>query len=584
MWSHFLILGLAFCTILLFPSDKSKPDWIDYTKRQKQYPKEIYLIGFVSETATKEQVSASNDKLISLSKLTLLQSIKVDLKTESELNLANVNREGQTRSVEEFFQNSYAKAQATIVGIQVETFYDKKAKVNYAFAYAKISAVTKYYQQLAQNASKEIEPYFESYEQNKNLSKIEALQNLEQIRTKLEIIKTAQSILEALDKPMTTLDSTDAYNRRLKAAFNQLLNDKNLKLNELAYFLAYGLSLQNIKKTSSLFIANLTYADTQLESPFVAVFAAAFKNELLKFNYILKDKSESSHYIKSVLRMEDGFVQFRISVLDEKQKSIVAGNYNYLGKKWLEDNQVEYIPSAFSKAQALKNLTFEHSIKTKKGASDWFKIQDVILKAKIGQTPIGQLPLILKSSDKGILKSASTDQQGIAQFSLKSEIQKQGFSVSVELPKFLNLPENHYFITTLKKPTYNFYLNPTLVKVYVESEEKNLGELLTINFLEPQIKQILSKKGYEFSNENDCDLKIKIQAETRSGAAPYGIYLSYIDATISVMSTASSRELYKQKFSTIKGAGQNFEMAGMKAFKTLAKKMKKELERAMKSK
>ena len=167
MWSKLFTLITIFYICLPVQAGKSKPDWIDYIKRTRQYSKAIYLIGFVSESIEKEDVSESNNNLISQAKLTLLQSIKVDLKVESALNLANLNRDGQTHSVEDFVQNSYAKAQATIVGIQVETFYDKRAKINYAFAYAKISAVTKYYQQIERSMRLEIEPYFESYEQIK---------------------------------------------------------------------------------------------------------------------------------------------------------------------------------------------------------------------------------------------------------------------------------------------------------------------------------------------------------------------------------------------------------------------------------
>ena len=582
MWPKLLPLLLSFCVFLPVHAGKSKPDWIDYAKRTRQYPKDVYLTGFVSEAVEKEQVSESNDKLISQAKLTLLQSIKVDLKVESALNLANLNRDGQTRSVEDFVQNSYAQAQATIVGIQVETFYDKKADINYAFAYAKISAVVKYYQQVSRSTRLEIEPYFESHEENKRQAKIKALQDLEQIRSRIETLTTAESILEALGKPTLTLDQTDTYRRRLNTALDNLLNNKDLNLNELAYFLAYGLSLQNIKDVKGLFIGDLTYGQTQLESPFTTSFAAALKTELLKFKYPLKSESASSHYLKPICEAEDGAVKFRIAVLDWNQKRVVAGNYNYLSAEWLDENQVEYIPPAVLKAEQLKELGFEHHFQTGKGAGGWFKVQNVVLKAKAAAQPVANLPLVLRRGDADISQSATTDKQGIANFKLKSETEKQTILASVDVPKFLDLPADHHFISTITAPQYNFYLNRETVKVYVLAEEKNLDEPLAVNFLEPQIKEILSAEGYEFSDEAESDLKIEIQANTRSGSAAYGINFSYVDATISVVSRASSSEIYKQKFKTIKGAGQTFEQAGMKAFEALAKKMKQQLTRAMK--
>lgn len=583
MSSKLLILTAFFYIILPVRAGKSKPDWIDYAKRTSQYPKDVYLIGFVSATAEKEQVSKSNDKLISEAKLTLLQSIKVDLEVKSALNLSNLNRDGQTKSVEDFIQNSYAKAQATIVGIQVETFYDKKSKINYAFAYAEIKAVIKYYQQVSRSTRAEIQPYFTSYAQNKSTAKIKALQDLEQIKTRVETLKTAESVLEALGKPTLTLDQTDTYSRRLNTALNELMNSKDLNLNELAYFLAYGLSLQNMKDVKGLFIGDLTYGTTQLESPFRPAFTAALRSELLKFKYPLKDETESSHFIKPVCQIEDGAVKFRISVLAWEEKRVVAGNYNYLSQKWLSDNEVEYIPQAVLKAQQLKNLAFNHTLKTGKGEEGWFKLQNIVLETKTDRGGVANLPLNLRHPDKSILGSATTDEAGLANLDLKAQSDKEeSILVSVDLPKYLDLPADHYFISTLTVPEYNFYLDRAVVKVYFLSEEKNLGKPLSVNFLEPQIKAILAAEGYEFSTEAESDLKIRIEANTRSGPSAYGVNFSYVDATISVVSQGSSNEIYKQKFSTIKGAGQTFELAGMKAFEALSKKMKRELTRAMK--
>ena len=271
------------------------------------------------------------------------------------------------------------------------------------------------------------------------------------------------------------------------------MNSKNLNLNELAYFLAYGLSVQKMRAVRGLFISDLTYADTRLSSPFETAFSAALKNELLKFEYVLKSKSESSHYIKTVCQSEDDAVKFRISILDWDQKRVVAGNYNYLSERWIKNNQVEYMPTAVLKARQLKNIVFEHAFKTGKSTGGWFKLQTVILKAKTDRAPVTNLPLTLSRTDKAIFKSASTDEQGVVNFNLKSESEAQTILASVDLPKFLELPADHYFITTLTAPEYNFYLDRSIVKVYLSSDEKNLNDPLAVNFLEPQIKPNLKR-------------------------------------------------------------------------------------------
>ena len=570
---------LTYFVVLVSQAKPPKPTWIDYTKRVRQYSKDVYLSGFVSETIEKDKVSQSNDKLQNEAKLELLQSIKVNLKLESTLKLSNLNKDGQTKSIEDFVQNSYAEAQATIVGIQVETFYDKKAKVNYAFAYAKIAEVVKYYKQIYRTRLADIPPYFKSYEQNKSQDKIKALQDLDQIRKYMQTVQTAESILETLNKSTLGLAKThtDNYARQLNSAFNTLLNRKDLDLNEVAYFLAYGLSLQPLDKLKGLYVNDLRYSETHLTSPFAANFAAALKNELLKFKFLLKDEDESSHYLQSVCTLEEEQVKFNLKVIDLDRKAVVAGNYNYLNKTWLESNKVEYIPKAVLKADLLKKLAFEHRFKTINGEGGWLKSQNLELKVSADMEAVSNLPVTLSRETDGIFSEATTDEKGRANFVLKSKLNKQAILASVNLSKFLNLPADHHFISTLTAPQYTFYLINKPIKIYVSSVEKNLEKPLPVNFLEPQIKQILSDEVYEFSESTESDLWIQIEANTRQGSSSYGISFSYIDATISVVSTASSNEIYKKKFSTIKGAGQTFELAGMKAFEALAKKMKHEL-------
>ncbi len=583
-----IVLTILFSSIgftLDFQAKNSKPDWIDYTTRKLKYPDRLYLTGFVSENSSKDREAKTIEQLKDLAKVNLLQSIKVDLKLESALELQNITKGGQTRSSERFIQNSYAAAQATIVGIQIETFYDSKAKINYAFAYAKIATVINYYKKILSNNLADIDPYFESFQMAKaKKDHIKAIQDLDHIRENINKIKVAQSILTALKVSELSLEKTltETHALKLNQEINQLFKDKTLSINQACYFLVYGLYLQQPSAKHTIFLNKFTFSNTHLTSSLSQHLVNALKNHFLKFGYIITEKTDNPFQINGHFDWQDDVLKVNMTLNNLKNQDIVAANYNYLSLNWIKENKIAYLPGEVLKARLLEKLALTHKLSSDSQVG-WSRQENLSILASVDSQGVQNLPLILSLENKkdNILDQGSTDLKGIAYFNTKRKLNQfsnKAISVRVNIPKFIGLPQNHPFIKTINSPTYTFYLSTSTVKVYVETEEKNLNKNLTIPFLEPRIKQILTDKHYEFSPDKaNSDLYIKIEANTRPGPNSYGIFFSYIDATISVIDLGSNHEVYKNKFTTIKGAGQNFELAGMKAFEMLSKKVKNEL-------
>ncbi|MBT31447.1 MAG: hypothetical protein CMO01_17465, partial [Thalassobius sp.] len=134
-----------------------QPDWTDYYQREAQYPERMFLTGFASQGNVQQDSKELFDILTEVARKQLIESIQVKIKSVAELNIQNVN----SNTYEEFKQNSVSLAEANIVGLKFETYYDKRNKEAFAFAYARKSEVITYYENLIKS----------------NLSKIQQFQN-----------------------------------------------------------------------------------------------------------------------------------------------------------------------------------------------------------------------------------------------------------------------------------------------------------------------------------------------------------------------------------------------------------------------
>ncbi|MEM7110691.1 MAG: hypothetical protein AAF519_20850, partial [Bacteroidota bacterium] len=109
--------------------------------------------------------------------------------------------------------------------------------------------------------------------------------------------------------------------------------------------------------------------------------------------------------------------------------------------------------------------------------------------------------------------------------------------------------------------------------VFVESNESSLGKPRTITVLEPSVKKELAELDYQFVEILErADYVIRINAATREGQRNSIASFSYLDATVSVQSRKTGKEIYKYSVSNVKGGGADYNIADAKAYEK-AKKM-----------
>merc|ERR1711916_350630 len=96
-------------------------------------------------------------------------------------------------------------------------------------------------------------------------------------------------------------------------------------------------------------------------------------------------------------------------------------------------------------------------------------------------------------------------------------------------------------------PSTRFFLNVSGLSMFITSNETNLGQQMTIPFIEPSLKEALSNNGFAFTGDmGQADYAIDIQANARAGNSYEGLYFSFAD---------------------VKGGSINFERAGIAALK-----------------
>ena len=101
---------------------------------------------------------------------------------------------------------------------------------------------------------------------------------------------------------------------------------------------------------------------------------------------------------------------------------------------------------------------------------------------------------------------------------------------------------------------------------------------LTSSYLKEGIVDVLTKIGFEFTtDELRADYVINLNANTRAGSSYEELFFSFLDATISLVDQSLKKESFANQYRDIKGAGSNYEGAGIKAYSLAVKKIQTDL-------
>lgn len=171
-------------------------------------------------------------------------------------------------------------------------------------------------------------------------------------------------------------------------------------------------------------------------------------------------------------------------------------------------------------------------------------------------------------------QKATTNDQGtcfVQMTNVLSPDNSAALKVMVDLPELLKENEDVLITRSVleKNPAYDLFLitinNPT---IFFATEEKNLNTKLSVNLLEPALKDYLKQNGFSFvPNKANADLIISISSNTRDGGGAYDLAVTFLDANITIANAKDGEQIYSKQFASIKGVKQDHLAAGSEAYR-----------------
>lgn len=172
-----------------------------------------------------------------------------------------------------------------------------------------------------------------------------------------------------------------------------------------------------------------------------------------------------------------------------------------------------------------------------------------------------------------LTNTTNSNQNGYAKFNVTKIISKENIQIvssELDLNSLTNQDSTSLIFKTILStfpfPNTQFVLNISGLSFFISSNETNFGESLNIPVVSPKLKSSLSDKGITFiENEKSADYTLTIIVDTKKGSKMFNMFSSFAEISITLVDNLSSKEIYKNYFSKIKGIDIDEEKSGIKA-------------------
>lgn len=270
-----------------------------------------------------------------------------------------------------------------------------------------------------------------------------------------------------------------------------------------------------------------------------------------------------------------------------------------LGCKFPNERTPELLITVKEKIQSVYEtekitvIVKENELKAKRNMVLKLPVNAKICLQKIGKPDIGMknVPIrFFKESTGQVLSKTITDNAGQAKCffdKFTSEKETEIVYAWFDYPKFFDVDSADVpsDIATLISSSSQIKISVSGITVMLISEELDYNKKKENLYIEPKLKDALSSEGFNFTdNEKEADYKIKVKALSREGNKVMDLCFSFVDVTISIMELSSGKEIYKNAINDTKGGGDNFEKAGLAAYKKAGERVNKEVISVLKAK
>ncbi|MDR1973530.1 MAG: hypothetical protein LBQ31_02530 [Bacteroidales bacterium] len=125
---------------------QDKPLWLDNDIRSIKYSKNSFFTGYAEGSVNAgETIETAIERIKTTAQSMLIESIRVNIKSQTKSETISLSRNKGYDESEEFRNSTEKYAAAEIVGMKIESYFDKKSNYIYAFAYTGKYEVTEYY-------------------------------------------------------------------------------------------------------------------------------------------------------------------------------------------------------------------------------------------------------------------------------------------------------------------------------------------------------------------------------------------------------------------------------------------------------
>ncbi len=559
------------------------PQWIDYSWRTSAYPEQDYFMSFISgEVSENQDAKSLLDEYEEQAKAALIQQIQVSLQAATDYQVANID----AATTEAFRMRSQSLSKAQITGLRTERYHDRKKSLAYTIAWAKKSELKYFYRNAVSRLMEKIENQkitADNYRsKNDQQQALKTYYETMPVFTELEEAQFILLALEIVNESDTRLKESHDLLTAVKSAITDLQQSEKASIDDLGYFMAYGLFLQLGDLQSPVNLQAFGFENSGLISEFSERFKTALSSGFVRAgDYKVSDYPSSSAVAVSGSYWKEGEL-IKVNAVARQNGQAKAAAEISLPVQWLRDRSVNWIPEPYLRIAKLAEIRLEavnpqHDARAGRPLSEPLKV-----KVHSATESLTEVPLSFYLQDEMVGKAA-TNQAGHAVLpytAKQADRQTQIVLAKLDLKSFIGGEPEPAFLSQLEKQypiaPARFMIKVAPLTIFVQSSEKgHYGNQLDINLLEPTLKEALAERGYAFTDQmNEADLLVEIDAKARNGSNVQGIYFGFVDASVSVMDLSDGREIWKQSLSSIKGGGADFNRAIIKAYEMAAQELK----------
>jgi len=172
-----------------------------------------------------------------------------------------------------------------------------------------------------------------------------------------------------------------------------------------------------------------------------------------------------------------------------------------------------------------------------------------------------------------------SDNNGMVRKDIEPVSNAKSFDIKFKLDEKTLFDNNHDNLE-LDPSIYSLSVNVLPATVSILSDEKNLGESMEQNIIEPFIKKVLNGKLEFVDNNPDFVLRIESDTEERSKRMNEKFpYFVFGNAKITFKEVSNDKEFFSTQVSNIKGGDfESIEIAGLRSYDKMMKEMIPQLE------